>query len=191
MLARGPRLQWAAMEQQQPSSAPRGPVGRPILDESPPATRLEPLLDALARLGLMALFASLIWIWPRLPEVVPRHFGFDGRPDAWGGRGCVLIVPLIALALYAGLGWCLQRPQLYSFPWPLTEDNAPRQMQLARELLRAVRAWMVLVFATGPWLTWRVASGAQQQLDPGFLPLTLGVLVGLIVTWLLRMARAR
>jgi uncharacterized membrane protein len=55
---------------------------------------------ALLVLALMAAIAA--WSWPRVPERMPVHFGFDGRPDAWGGRvEGLLIVPAVAAGLYA------------------------------------------------------------------------------------------
>ena len=180
------------MEEPNPTSHEASAASRrPHGGEPPPLTRLEPLLDAVARLALVAMLGSLLWIWPRLPEEIPRHFGFDGRPDAWGGRGFVLIVPVLAFGLYAMFAWFIARPHLFNFPWPVDEDTAPRQMRLARELLRAVRAWTALVFGVAPWLTWRVASGAQERLDPGFLPLTLGMLAVIVLLWLVRLWRAR
>jgi len=38
-------------------------------------------------------FAALLY--PGLPERVPTHFGPDGRPDAWGGRGSIFLGPTV------------------------------------------------------------------------------------------------
>jgi uncharacterized membrane protein len=55
--------------------------------------------------GLFALF----YAWSRyslMPERVPIHFDFSGRPDAWGPRSLptVLLLPLLSLVLGIGLG---------------------------------------------------------------------------------------
>jgi uncharacterized membrane protein len=55
--------------------------------------------------GLYALNEA--WIhYPGLPEMIPTHFGFSGRPDAWRHRSVtgVMMLPLLSLVMGIGLG---------------------------------------------------------------------------------------
>ena len=49
-----------------------------------------------------APFLYIAWIWDKLPESVPTHFGIDGKPDAYGSKISFLI-PVVVL-MVAGLG---------------------------------------------------------------------------------------
>lgn len=57
----------------------------PTLKRSP----AEWLLDAVG----LALVARNVWIaWvslPLLPDMIPMHFNFAGRPDGWGSRNTI------------------------------------------------------------------------------------------------------
>lgn len=49
--------------------------------------------------GLMILFLALIWLialyaYATLPEVIPTHFGVDGKPDSFGGKETWIILPI-------------------------------------------------------------------------------------------------
>lgn len=46
-------------------------------------------------------FLYAAWVWDKLPESVPTHFGLDGKPDAYGSKLSFLI-PVIVL-MGAGL----------------------------------------------------------------------------------------
>lgn len=57
--------------------------------------------DAPALTILIALFAATAWAWPQAPAVVPTHWGVDGTPDGWGGRGVgLLLLPFVALGTW-------------------------------------------------------------------------------------------
>lgn len=67
-----------------------------------PSLRVAWLASAAAIAAMLAVSA---WTWSALPAGgrVPVHFGLDGQPDRFGGRGeALLTVPLAAL-LVAGL----------------------------------------------------------------------------------------
>lgn len=57
-------------------------------------TELPPLLLLVFTLAMSA------WAWPRIPDRVPVHWGFDG-PDSWGGKAeGLLITPAVGLFLF-------------------------------------------------------------------------------------------
>jgi uncharacterized membrane protein len=35
------------------------------------------------------------YLWPDLPESIPTHFDINGKPDAWGKKGSIFILPLV------------------------------------------------------------------------------------------------
>jgi len=117
---------------------------RPVLHL--PRTPLEKLLEALTALGVIILIAMTVWGYFALPAVIPTHYGFSGAPNAYGGKGSLLTLPIVSICLAVLLTVLSRYPHLYNYPWPITAENAPRQYSLARLLLRWITlemVWMV------------------------------------------------
>jgi len=45
------------------------------------------------------LWAYTIYIYQKLPETIPTHLDITGKPDAWGNKSSLLILPLVAAIL--------------------------------------------------------------------------------------------
>jgi len=52
--------------------------------------------------SLMILLPTVmgLLLWEKLPEQVVTHWGVHGQPDGWSGRGFLLVMPLLLLALH-------------------------------------------------------------------------------------------
>src|SRR5579872_5761254 len=61
---------------------------------------LEILANAIAALCLAGMFVTVSRTYARLPAQCPIHFGIGGRPDKWGPRSCVWMLPMLSLALF-------------------------------------------------------------------------------------------
>jgi uncharacterized membrane protein len=60
-------------------------------------------------LGLICGLYAIVYAWShysQLPDLVPTHFGFWGRPDAWRPRSfsTVMLLPIMSLVMGVGLG---------------------------------------------------------------------------------------
>jgi uncharacterized membrane protein len=40
-------------------------------------------------------FGYAFYLWPDLPDSIPTHFDINGKPDAWGKKGSIFILPLV------------------------------------------------------------------------------------------------
>ena len=49
---------------------------------------------------LLAPCIYILTVWNILPERVAIHFGMDGQPNGWGGKGSTFIIPLVNLFTY-------------------------------------------------------------------------------------------
>lgn len=146
----------------------------PTREETRPALPIERppwevILTGAALLALVLQIALVGLVWRRLPDEVPMHFDFAGRPDRWGGRGTLLLLPLVTAALMGLLEVVGRFPRSFNYPWPITPENAARQYALARGLLVALRtilAWLFLGILAG---TCHAALGDGRL--PGWIPL--------------------
>ncbi|MDI6841107.1 MAG: DUF1648 domain-containing protein [bacterium] len=45
-------------------------------------------------------FYLVVTTYPDLPKKVPTHFGPSGKPDAWGPKSHILVIPFVQIGLY-------------------------------------------------------------------------------------------
>ena len=58
------------------------------------------VLNALSLLILLGTVLFLMVYWKRLPDQVPAHYNIRGQIDDWGGKGMLILEPIMMLALY-------------------------------------------------------------------------------------------
>lgn len=154
-------------------------------------TAAERIAEGIALVGLAAMIVVTAAHWPLLPERRPQHFDAAGRPDAWGSRGMLLSVPLVAVGLYVLLTVLSFFPRRFNYLWPITPENARDQYRLARQLVVHVKMVVVWIFGYITWGTIRTGMGRMAGLGAAFLPVSLILVFGLIVIYSVRSYRAR
>lgn len=162
--------------------------GRPLVPLDP--TPIDGLLLLGTLAGVAVSVVVLIVAWPQLPERIPTHFGVSGQPNAYGGKGILIL--LAALAAAVGLGfWVLSRfPQVFNYPRRITDANAPRQYRLAQRLLRVLAFGISWLLAYVEWQTIQVGLGRAAGLDGWFLVVFLGAIIAAVVAYLALALRA-
>ena len=148
------------------------------------------LFEAAALAGLLLLAALPVFQWPYLPESVPTHFDGSGVPDAWGDKDALVVLPVVGLLMYAGLGIAglFVRHGKFTATSP---GGRERQLALTHELLSLTKAELLLLFA---WLEWKSIQVAQQQaegLGRAALPVILVVVGASMALYLVRILKVR
>lgn len=115
-------------------------------------------------MGLLVLIAITIWGFLAAPAIVPTHFNAPGQPDNYGGKASLILLPIIGIVLFILIAVLARYPHTYNFPWPITEENAPRQYLLARTFLRWLSLILCWLFAV---LQWGIIQSALSHLVPG------------------------
>jgi len=153
---------------------------------NPPLSTLDIVVEGLAAVGVIIMFAHLIMAWSSLPDMAPTHFGASGKPDDWGSKSTMLILPMVVLAMYAGLTILSRFPHIFNFPVTLTESNAVRQYKLAKSMLSFLKMSVIGVFLYIQVFTIRTAQGEAAGLGMMFLIFTLvGTFIPIVVYMIL------
>jgi uncharacterized membrane protein len=137
-------------------------VNRPKIDI--PRSGLEKMLEIGSTLGTIFGIYLLWRYWAVLPHTIPTHFNFAGQPDGWGGKGTLLILPIVSVFLFCTLTILQRFPQIYNYPVVITEANARQQYSLARTFLTWLFFELVWFFAYLEWKTIQAALGQIQGL---------------------------
>jgi len=83
---------------------------------SPRRSAFDWALEAASLAALFAIFAILGAHRRDLPDQVPLHFDASGQPDGWGDKNWLLLLPLLAVALYVLLTAAARYQKLISLP---------------------------------------------------------------------------
>ncbi len=123
-------------------------------------------------LGLAFALAPLLILlraWDTLPDEIPAHFGFTGRPDRWGGKWQAWVVPVVCIGMYAVFSTISG-----TWNWLLGQQTSmPSGTQPFLLLKPAIGLMMTYVM----WMTVRVARKEAEGLN-------LWILFGLVALML-------
>jgi uncharacterized membrane protein len=138
-----------------------------------PETPVEWVLEGVSLAALSFGILTLLQAWPDLPSQVPRHFDIAGKPDAWGAKVNLLVLPVVGVVVYLMLTVVGRVPHTHSFLVNITPQNAPRLYRLSRMLVAWMKAQITFTLGYISWSQVRVALGNAQGLGWAFLPATL------------------
>ncbi len=142
----------------------------------PVLTTTDRLVETIGWLVLLATWILILRNYAELPGSIPIHFDATGQPDAYGDKGNILIPPLIAVILYAGLTLLNKFPHLFNYPVKITVDNAARQYRMATRMIRYLKLIVVLIFGILSMRTLQLATGNSEGLGRWLLPIILAVI---------------
>ena len=138
---------------------------------------LIPLFHLLNGIALFTVAMIGFDVWDKLPKAVPVHFGIDGLPDRWSGKGAeaalLFALPWIVTGiLYLGLAlypWMRRHPRWMNIPHKERFLALPAEMQrgffdLLVEFHLAVTLACNALFLLIILATVRVAFGKTDRL---------------------------
>jgi|APTNR8051073442_1049403.scaffolds.fasta_scaffold00661_7 uncharacterized membrane protein len=134
-------------------------------------TNLERVCEILALTGLALFILLIAAYWSKLPANIPIHFNLAGKADGWGSKATILVLPGIALFIYATMTLASQFSKHINYPVRITPENAERQYRLARHLLAVMKVAVIWGLLGLTWLILRTAlsEGAQLGSWPAFV----------------------
>ena len=138
---------------------------------------------------LLFCWLTVIRSYPALPPVIPMHFDAAGRPDNWGAKGGIWVLPVLASLLY-GLFTLLH---LFAdrLPQRPGAGDAAKNLQLLRDLFLHLRLAVMLVMTAGIAYSLRAALGTATIEPKMLMPFTVLVVLTPVLLFLFRFLRTR
>lgn len=161
---------------------------RPVLQI--PKTTVEKGLDLLSAFLLGMIFFQVIYFWNKLPNQIPIHMNVFGEVDGWGGKGTLLVLPIIAVLIFLPLFFLSRYPHVFNYPVQITAENAPKLYLEARRMLVLINFETILFFAITDLEIIRIALG-KEGFGSWPLPLYMIALFGTMGIAIYRMIRFR
>ncbi len=124
------------------------------------------IFEILALLGIGIQILVIIQSWEVIPDTVPVHFGISGKPDSYGKRESLFLLPIIAIIIFSALTLLGHYPKLLSalLNLPEIDDTEKRE-----DLLQVIRLFIQLTKLISVWLityiNWRVIQIAMDKAE--------------------------
>lgn len=156
---------------------PDRPVIRP---EMAPA---DWLLEALALFGVLGFVGTVVYYFPRLPEIIPSHYDGAGNPDGYTGKLSIWALTGVSIFIYTLLTIINLFPYKFNFPIKITPGNALRHYTLAMRLIRYLKAILILIFFYIDLVTIRISQQSSTGLGIWFLPVSMGLVFAPVIVY--------
>ena len=111
-----------------------------------PTTRWQRILGILSPVVLLGAIVFILIRFPSLPEQIPTHYNMAGEIDGYGGRGTLLLMPVIGLVSDAVVALAGRFPKSWNTGTKITLFNRVRVYRLLRDLMAELRLAMALFF---------------------------------------------
>lgn len=104
------------------------------------------LIELLGGLSVIILWVFVIWIYIKLPEIIPVHYNESGNPDYYGNKLSIFLLPLITSIIYAALTKLNKYPHIFNYTEEITEENALQQYTFGTRMIRYVKFTVSILF---------------------------------------------
>ena len=151
-------------------------------------TPLEIFLNVITLAAFVGTIVYLISSWTIIPSEIPAHYNAVGEVDRWGGKGEMLILPIIAFLMWIGMTVLEKFPHVYNYI-NLTKDNARAQYLNGRLLVNVLKNEILLLFSYLTWKNVQVAIGEHDSLGVWFLPVFLLIIFGSMAYFIVKSLR--
>lgn len=99
--------------------------------------------------GFSIAIVFLLWLYAflnfrKLPRIIPIHFGFDGKPDNYGSKFFIFLLPFIASILYFLLSYNIE--VINNYPVKITEKNKEIQFLIGKAAAKSIIGYVIFMF---------------------------------------------
>lgn len=151
-------------------------------------TKKQPLDLFLEIFGILVVLVSFILpaiYYSSLPDSLPRHFGADGQPDAYGSKGIIWVLPSVGFILYLTIGLVSNAPGLINLPFRPDPEKIESYQRKYSRMIRILNVFMICLFTSITYTTIQIGLGNQVQLPSYFTTLSFVVLLGIPLLYVL------
>jgi uncharacterized membrane protein len=144
-------------------------------------------LFTLAILGWITLNA--LYGANRLPDKIPTHFDMAGNPNGWGSPLTLMLLPVIAVVIYALITLVSFFPSAFNYPVPVTPENRPRLQALSLQMVAWLKVELAFLLTLLQWFILAAVRTGHGHLSLWIVPLFLVLVFGTCIGYIVAMVR--
>jgi len=118
-------------------------------------------------LMIVILWLFTLFAYFNLPNNIPVHFNASGKPDNYGGKISILILPIVAAVVFFTITFLNKYPHVFNYATPITEENAAQQYTYGTRMLRFLKLAVAINFTLINVFTYLTAIGKANRLGFG------------------------
>ena len=149
-------------------------VERPVLRIK--LTSADKLLEVGGWIILSLLWLILILKFTYIPDTIPIHYSVTGKPDSFGNKTTIFLLPILGTLLFVGMTILNNYPHIFNYPTKITNRNAERQYKIATKLIRYLKFIIVLTFSLIVFMTFQTVNDKLSGLGIWFIPIIIGLI---------------
>lgn len=149
-------------------------------------TQLEMLVEIAALAGMVCNMIVFAYYWAKLPEAAMSATG-----NGFNQANIFIFVTILPVTVYLGATLFGLFPRWFNYPVQITEANAPREYRLAANMMRYVKAEVILCMLIIEWVFVQIGMGEDMSFSPFFIPIFLGMLIVTLVYFLYEMFKQK
>lgn len=149
------------------------------------------LLEVIAIVILVYLWYLTYMNYQTLPEQIATHFNASGKVDEYGSKSTILLLPIIATGMYVLMTIINKFPHTFNYLTEITKENAYRQYKLATQMIRFLKANIIVIFTLITHFIIRDAKSDSSSMGTWFLPVFLGLTFIPIIAYMVQMIRKK
>ena len=134
-------------------------------------------LETAGLIGLVVLWGLTIFAYFDLPNTIPIHFGISGKPDNYGSKATLYIIPVLGTIIFYGLTILNKHPDKFNYMTSITEENAPRQYGYATRTLRFLKCSIMVTLNLVVLFAFLNVIGKIEGIGAWFFPFILCLLL--------------
>lgn len=155
------------------------------------STMSEKITELLILLIVIGMIVYTLLTFSKLPKTVPTHIGATGQVDGYGNKTTLLSMPIIGLVIYIGLSVLQRFPNIFNYPIEVTENNAEALYSLGIKMIRSLKLFVVLIFATESFTFTRLASGKQFSAGIAIITFLIVLMTIMLIYYIVKMSKQR
>lgn len=142
-------------------------------------TKQDRIISIITLILFVASIAFTFYLYSIAPPIVAMHYDLNGKPDAYGDKASLFILPAIACFVFFILNTLMKYPEIYNYPKDLSEENAPQMYRSGIFMLRILNLGIMTLFMIMEIdLEYASIKTRNLLLSPWVLPVTLVITIG-------------
>lgn len=162
-------------------------TGRPIIKLK--FNNTEKIMITISIAVTLLMWAYVLLNVKHMPMTIPTHFTMSGKPNSWGSRNTIFIMPIICSIVIGLLIFISRFPRFFNYPIKITEKNAERQYRNSGQLMLALAIELPLVFLYIEYKIVQSALGLSLGLGNYFFTIFIVIIFGTIIFFTRRMRK--
>ena len=154
-------------------------------------TKIDYFLEITAFILILLLWIKVIGTYSALPEIVPKHYGFPGKPDAYGSKINIFLLPSVGTVLFILLYVLAYFPHAFNYPLKLTEKNVVTVYKSATRFIRVLNLYIVFAFYVISYKSLEVAQQRANALGVVTVPVLIIGVVVLIFSFVINLSKKK